>query len=446
LDGFSVQRSGFRWLVPDGSCCSAGQVVAYCNVGLVQKPGRAHDPVPFVEEIRDLQVALAPSHAGVLRIRSGLSLGGDLDQLHFYQQWDEGQIAAELETTSASDNCVTAPHWLLKGVAGRRVTGLAEDRSGILTGWHDRARAWHAETSGHVSVLSLGICEQNGIFRGELNGFAEFLTASAAPLHVIHSGDEALVPCSRTLVEQLARSDADNARIAEDMVRGLMDTGIAVQPCDLLFASCAIAALSRRPLADRFDLLTRNGVSASGVDAVVLSIHAEPGLLLRHKTLGYHAFWHRFRTFDAGPAVREWLQIAFEPVERQPDDKARDLLALRDVAASVGVEHMLIMNAMSSSGHEDIVSYQPFKGALADQIGTISAKETNLMLHDLAARTDICVVDADAIAGAIGGGAHLPDGVHGSRRMQSEVRKEILHILQQRQAFDRNSDDARIAA
>ena len=432
LEGLRVQRSGLRWLAPDGSRCVAGQVVAYCNIGIVPQPGR-RGAMPFGNEIRDLQLTLAPSRAGVLHIRSGLSLGGDLDQLHFYQGWDADEVAAELEVEGPGSE---APCWRLGGVAGRRVTELAEDRSGLLTGWHDRARAWHAEAPGHLSVLSLGICEQNGVFRGELNGFADLLAESPAPLHAIHVGDEALVPCSRTLVEQLARSDADNARIGEDMVRGLMDTGMPVRPADLLFTACATAALARRPLADRFDLLTRGGLAAGGVDAVVLSVHAEPGRLLRHKKLGYHAFWHRFRIAGAGAAVREWLQVAFEPVDRRAEDKIRDLVALRKAAASVGVRHVLVMNAMSSSGHEDIVSYQPFKGALADQVGTVAAKETNLMLHDLAADADIALVDADAIAAAIGGGAHLPDGVHQSRRMQAELRREILHVLHGRGAFD----------
>ena len=436
LDGLAVQRSGIRWLVMDGCYCAAGQVVAYCNIGLVPNPGRPRGAMPFGEEVRDLQITLAPSQAGVLHIRSGLSKGGYLDQLHFYQNWDAGEIAAELEIANGTDCGNAAPHWLLGGAAGRRVTELAEDRSGLLTGWHNRARAWDAECSGHLSVLSLGICEQNGIFRGEMNGFAELLAASPAPLHAIHIGDEALVPCSRTLVEQQSRSDADNDRIAEDMMRGLIDTGIPVCPSDLLFAGSAMAALARRPLADRFDLLTRNGIYACGVDAVVLSIHAEPGRLLRHKRLGYHAFWHEFRTFDAGPAVREWLQLAFEPVYRGPEDKARDLVVLREKAASVGIRHMMIMNAMSSSGHEDIVNYRPFPGNLGSQIASISAKETNLLVDELANSCDIAVLDADAIAAAVGSGANLPDGVHQSRLLQHELRKEILHILSERGAFN----------
>jgi hypothetical protein len=431
LTGAKVRRSGLRWLRPDGAYCAAGQPVAFCNVG-VQAAGLAREQrQPFAEEVRDLQIAFAPSHGGVLHRREELSLGGDLDQLHFFQAWDDMEIAAELET-EASD---AAPQLRLTGLAGRRVTELAEDRSGLLTGWHNRARAWHAEATGHLGLLSLGICEQNGIFRGEGNDFAEMLALADFPLHVLHAGDEALVPVSRTLIEQAHRKPEELTRIAEDMMRGLAETGLPVGPSDLLFAGCALAALGRSPLTERCDLLTRSGIAEGGIGAVVLSIYAEPKTLLRHKRLGYHAFWHRFRIAGAGRAVREWLQTAFEQVPRSRSDIARDLTALRALTEELGIGHMLIINAMSSSGHEDIVSYQPFAGPLGDQIGAISNKETNLMLHDLADSVDIEIVDADAIAAALGGGANLPDGVHQSRRMQAALRAEILHLLRERGAF-----------
>ncbi len=59
------------------------------------------------------------------------------------------------------------------------------------------------------------------------------------------------------------------------------------------------------------------------------------------------------------------------------------------------------------------------------------------MLHDLAEKADIEIVDVDAIAAGLGAAAHLPDGVHQSGLMQDEVRWEILHILEQRGLFAR---------
>jgi hypothetical protein len=431
LADFVLQRSGLRWLVPDRYHCRAGEVVAYCNIGLTKRPGKRPSRMPFAEEVKDFQLTLAPSVAGILHQASGLSLGGDLDQLQFYQSWDPHEIAASIEVTEAPG---LAPAWLIGFAAGRRMTELAEDRSGLLTGWHSRRRAWSGERGPHATVLSLGICEQNGIFRGERNAFLELLDASPAPIHVVHVADDALVPSAAVLSDMLERDAAANRAIAADMAQSLLSYGVAPTPADFMFAGCALAALTKNPLEERFDLLTRAGlVSRVPVKAVVLSVHSEPGAVLRHRRLGYRAYWHRFRTPDA--AMREWIQTAFEPVKRSLADIGRDLVALRASLTARGVEHVLVINAMSSSGHEDIVSYSTFPGALSDTVVSIRAKEVNLMLHDIATATDIAIVDADAIAAAIGGGAHLPDGVHQSRLMQAETRAKILHILRQRGLF-----------
>ena len=90
------------------------------------------------------------------------------------------------------------------------------------------------------------------------------------------------------------------------------------------------------------------------------------------------------------------------------------------------------MNSMSTSGFEDVFNYSLFDRPLGDVLGTYNAKEMNLMLHDLSRECDISIVDADAIAADIGAEAHLPDGVHQSGPLQAEIRKEILHILAER--------------
>jgi hypothetical protein len=431
---FKVRRSGLRWLVPDLHHCRAGEVVAFCNVGLTPRLGARPARVPFGEEWRDLQVTLAPSAAGILHQRAGVSLGGDLDQLHFYQDWLEAEAVAALEIEPNGNQA--SPAWQLGFAAGRRMTELAEDRSGLLTGWHNRSRAWHGEVPRHATLLSLGICEQNGIFRGEANAFLDILQDSPGRLHVVHMPDESLVPCSAVLLDQLERNSADNSAIATDMALGILGSGFTPDPADWVFAGCALGALTRSPLLEQYDLLTRQGLaSTASIQAVVLSVHAEPATLLRHRKLGYIAFWHRFRVRSAGPAVREWLETSFEKMTRSLADIQRDLLALRQALAARGVKHMLILNAMSSSGHEDIVSYAAFPGSLGETLSTVRAKEINLMLHDLAETSDIAIVDVDAIAAELGGAGNLPDGVHQSRRMQSELRAEILHILAQRGLF-----------
>jgi hypothetical protein len=353
------------------------------------------------------------------------SQGGDLDQQHFNRRWDADEVIATLETADDA-----APGWRLTFVAGRRTTELAEDRKGLLTGWHDRTRAWHGDAAGHTTLLSLGICEQNGVFRGERQAFLELLSEVAAPLHAIYCTDEALVPCASVLLGQLARTDSDRAAMAAETAKELFSGPIAPTPADYMFVGAALGALARSPLTERADLLTRDGIAEAGLpDAVVLSLHSESSVVLRHKKLGYVANWHRFRVQAGGPAVREWLQTCFEPVRRTTDDIRRDLRDLVDaIAQRVGAK-VLVINTMSTSSHEDITSYAPFPGRLGDTVATVRAKEMNLMLHDLAEERDVGIVDADAIAAELGGGAHLPDGIHQSRAMQQALRAEILHVL-----------------
>ncbi len=47
LADFVLQRSGLRWLVPDRYHCRAGEVVAYCNIGLTKRPGSRPSRMPF---------------------------------------------------------------------------------------------------------------------------------------------------------------------------------------------------------------------------------------------------------------------------------------------------------------------------------------------------------------------------------------------------------------
>jgi hypothetical protein len=188
------------------------------------------------------------------------------------------------------------------------------------------------------------------------------------------------------------------------------------------------------PLTDHYDILTRRGLRRTGPsEAVVLSVNAESPVILRHQQLGYAVNLNFLvLTEVAGPAVRQWLLTAFEPIKRTPYDIRRDYRELIEAVRARSDTKFLILNAMSTSGDEDVFSYAPFDRPMDDTLSSIRAKELNLMLHDLAREQDISIVDVDAIAAELGGAAHLPDGVHQSGLMQAEVRAEILQLLRGR--------------
>jgi hypothetical protein len=153
---------------------------------------------------------------------------------------------------------------------------------------------------------------------------------------------------------------------------------------------------------------------------------------MRHRRLGYSVNIHHFRIAQAGPAVRQWIRANFEPVRRSPDDIGREYCALIDAVRAETDMKFLIINAMSSSGSEQIYSYASFDLPMRDTLAYIRIKELNLMLHDLARQRDVSIVDQDAIAAELGAAEHLRDGVHASGVMQTEVRNEILRILRAR--------------
>ncbi|MEJ0015594.1 MAG: hypothetical protein WDN25_03355 [Acetobacteraceae bacterium] len=433
---FTVIRSGIRWLVRNGDACRAGDVIASSRIGLVpQGRGGSLTGTSFAEERYDLHVALVVSQAGRLQQRDGLSLGGDFDNQHDSQRpWDPATV---IGTLTVGDDTGDAPVLRPVLLAGRRTTDLAEDRKTLLSGWHDRARAWHGGTTGHATLLSLGICEQNGMVRGERQAFLELLRDSAGPLHAVYVADEGLVPSAPVLLSQLSRTPRDAEAIAADLMRDL-PRRTTPGAADYFFIGTALSALGRSPITDRLDILTSDGVAkAPAANTILLSLHAETPVVLRHRRLGYFANWHKFRVQAAGQATRDWLRSAFEVVRRTPDDIRDDYRALAAAVRERTGARLLVMNSVSTSAREDITSYASFDGPLHASLASVRAKELNLMLGELAAEGTLDVLDADAVAAELGAGLHIPDGVHQSGRMQHELRAELLHHLERSRVYDR---------
>ncbi len=434
--GYDVVRSGVRWLREDGHACRAGEIVGYCNVRIAPSGGAPSGPAPFAEEGRDFQVALATRVGGRLVRAPDASRGGFIDRLAEHSVWmpDHGIGHVQCRPSERPPGVDTHGETLdLMFVAGRRVTELAEDRSGFLTGWHDRARAWWGEGDAPVgTLLGYGICEQLGVFRGESPAFADWFAAAAGPAQVVYVPDNVLVPCAAILADQCRRTEDEAEAIRADVTRSIASGPVAPSPADWMFVGALVSALLRSPITERCDVLTRGGLRQAGVaDAVVLSLNAESPMILRHRRLGYALHCHAYRMSDAGPAVRSWLERDFEIVVRTSDDVRRDYRALVDTVRERSPAGFLVMNAMSTSSFETLHSYAPFDRPLGSTLGTVRTKELNLMLHDLAREREVSIVDNDAIAADLGA-THLPDGVHNSATMQAELRGEILRILRSR--------------
>jgi hypothetical protein len=434
VSGFTVRRSGIRWLREDGHLCRPGEVVAYCNIRLAPI-GRPDQPTdPFAEERRDFQVAFGVPAGGRLRKAAGTTRGGLVDQLPFAATWSPDFVIGRLDEAAGPAGEPLDGELRLLFLAGRRVTELTEMRSGLLSGWHERSRAWWGDRADPFgTVLSLGNCEQQGVVRGEQNAFLELLEAVEGPAHAVLTADLAMVPSSTVVLEQLRRTPAEFAAIGQDFARTFSATPTPPAPGDWIFGALLLSALGRSPLSEEYDMLDRGGLKRAGPpDAVILSLGAELPIRLRHRRLGYALNCNPFRILEAGPAARAWLQSNFEPVRLAPDQIAQDYRDLIDAARARHPAHFVIMNLLSSSNGEDIQNYAGFDTPLRNTLTSVRAKELNLMLHDLARERDVSIIDVDTIAADLGTLAHVPDGLHHSGLMQAEIRGEILRVLRVR--------------
>jgi hypothetical protein len=276
----------------------------------------------------------------------------------------------------------------------------------------------------------LGICDAAGVVRGSEAPFVEVFEATHIPAQFVYVPDHPVVPSAPILCEQLMRTAAQNEAIASDFAGALSGGAIVPNADDWMFAGALLSSLQSSPMRENYEILTPTGLRRLGpADTVLLSMGAEVRSILKHKKLGYSVQMLRHRQTAAGPAIRSWLASAFEPVKRTIDDVKRDYRQLIETVAVQTGARVLILNRMSTSGFEDITSYSAFDAPLGETLENISAKEMNLMLHDLAEECDFSIVDVDAIAAYLGGAENLPDGIHHSAQMQALVRSEIIHIL-----------------
>lgn len=429
-EGFVIKRSGVYWLCEDGHHCRPNEVVAYCNIGLERLARQRSGILPMADE-QELQVAFATPCAGHLRIDAGKSPGGYLNAYGLHT-WQTDDVLAHLEVDPDQTSSIANTGRLgLLFVAGRRMSGLADVDIGFLPGWHSRSRAWWSDQSSSLmTLLCLGICDAAGLIRGNRVPFIEFFEGSTGSTQLVYIPDHPLVPCAPILLEQLLRTNADKQAIAADIAAGLAGSRTPASADDWLFAGALLSSLEHSPIVDSYDILTPMGLQRQGpADAVLLSLSAETQSVLRHKKLGYSLQMLRHRQAAAGPAVRAWLTSAFEPVKRSIDDIRHDYRRLIEAVASKTGARVMILNRMSSSGFEDILSYAPFDAPLRETLENIAAKEMNLMLHDLADECEFSIIDVDSIAAYLGGAEHLPDGIHHSGAMQAMLRAQIFDII-----------------
>jgi len=427
--GYDVHRSGVRWLCESGQYVRPNQVFGYCNISLEPSTGRLSGPPPFAEEL-ELQVAFAARVGGRISIDSTVSRGGYLS-VRGVDIWDADAVIASIDPDPDASPDVDPSRLRLLVLAGRRMTALADAHSGLLPGWHGRSRGWWCEEGETpVTLLSLGICDATGVVVGEQCAFFEMFAAAPMPAQMVFIPDHPLAPAAPVLLDQIRRTPPQFDAIAADLRGFLLRPNSASSPDDLMFAGTLLSVMQRNPIRESYNIFSADGSSRlEPAEAVLLSLNAEPQSILRHRKLGYHLHVMRHHQAAAGPAIRAWLAEAFEPVRRSVDDIKRDYETLIDTIGQTTGGRIIILNRMSTSGYEDISSYMAFDAPMSNTLANVASKELNLMLQDVADKRELRIIDVDAIAADIGGGEHLPDGIHQSGPMQMLLRQEILAAL-----------------
>lgn len=426
--GHAILRSGIHWLVEDGQFCPANRAVGYINISLEATSTRAGSLPLFAQE-RELKVVLAPRISGRIGLASEAARGGYLN-IRTVETWDAETVVATLATSDTPDERNSSDLRLMM-LAGRRMTELADVHGALMPGWHSRTRGWWIEQGERpLTLLSLGVCDAAGVVLGAQCAFLEMFEAASKSLQVVHVPDHPIAPCAPILIDQLARTPERFAAIAEDVHRHFGAAGTDLTPEDWTFIGTMLTELRNTPIKDSYQIISGAGADQlDAPDAVLLSLAVEPQSILRHRVLGYHMHVMRHHQAAAGPAVRAWLASAFEPVRRPLDAIRRDYETLiRELHRRSGTR-VIILNRMSTSGHEDISSYLGFDAPLSDTLSYVAAKEWNLMLEDIAATHPLDIVDVDAVAAELGGSRHLPDGIHQSGEMQAVLRQEILGFM-----------------
>lgn|GEM_PF-755672 len=447
---FGLLRSGLQCLRRTGDHVGAREPLAVCHLRLSGSRER-HSIVPLAEDQHDLQVVLASPTAGKVEYRTDLSHGGYQD-LVGSTDWDEGTVVGSIDSPDEPGELVALV------LAGRRGFESGEGRGGLLAGWHERARAfWEGEGSGRFgTVLSLGTCEQTGIFRGDDMAFLSWFARAPGPAQVVAVADERCVHSSAVLLQHIRRTPADALAIT-DAVQGWFGerlTGLqpgafpAFQPeasrghaggrwpemQDLLFALHLLGhAVGTCPILERSDVLTRRGfVQLEPPDAIALSLGSELAPHFRHRRTGWMIAIHGFRFGPyIGSGILDWLRRDFEPVRRSVSEIERDLAALAEEVRQRTGAALLVQNLVASSALNRVSNYAWLGESFSESLPVI-ATEANLMLSDLTRAPNVSVIDSDALAADLGV-RHVPDGAHASRELLEAQRREFHHVLRDRE-------------
>ena len=355
-----------------------------------------------------------------------VSFGGWFDVLP-QRRWVEDLAIGELH-----GDATAAPRVVY--TAGRRgFTGAETDLAvSTLRGWHDRVRVFWDGPGEAVELVVLGTCDARGALLGERWPGAELFDELGGPFHMRTYPDHIVVTPSVVLLEGLRRTDAERAAILEDLASFFAPS--LQSPQDVTKAWAFVAAIADRltapsPLVEELEIIRGGRVQRAGTpDVVVLSVHSQAATMLRHKRLGYALALFRFRIFEHGGAIRDWLRREFELAPVTLDQILAQLVELVAVLTDRG-SHVVVVG--SGRFNEEIHS---FAGLPPGEAGNgVRFRELDVEVRAALAGKDATFIDVEAIAAEFGS-RHTLFGAHHGGPVMQEIRAQVCAACRRRVA------------
>ena len=164
------------------------------------------------------------------------------------QLWEADYVIGQISPGRDEGDGPSDSQVRLMMMAGRRVAPLVEGRAGLLSGWAERTRAARIDGPGKVgTLLSLGICELEGVIRGEQFAFGELLDAVPGPAQVVHVTDNPLVHSIPVVIDQIRRTDAERQAIAAEFAMAMAGAAVTPTAADWVWGGAMLNALQRSP-------------------------------------------------------------------------------------------------------------------------------------------------------------------------------------------------------
>jgi hypothetical protein len=422
--GFEPLRAEVSWWLSDGAPCAPRQPVASIAIASDALDRAA----PQGTELRAL--LLAPCQGTLHPIQTPRAGWG----AHFPRHpWTTGERLATLDASAVSELGTVLPFEVAM-VTLQRLHPAFEDRRPYPGGPYRLAHGWwgpHGWSGPCRTLLSLGNCEQLGLFAGNAGDFSAWLGALAGPLSIVYKPDRIVVPSAGALLSALQMDDTTRRRAAEEFGAWFhrhVDAAGAGNPTAWLgSAALAQEVLGTPVLRSSFALVDGTGQCVEQRPAVVfLSLASELAAELRHRKLGYTISVPAFH-FSKNPDIRQTLLGRFElvrPSVTEIGDRLRAVIAWirRETGARVVLFNLTsqldrIWDWSAVDRPSDVLS--------------VRLMDLNLAAWDLARQDGCDVVDVEALALDVGLAAAYPDGVHPSAELEARVRSVLFERVRQ---------------